>query len=290
MLAGRPQSRQTARLDPILTDPRVDAVAIATPAATHFELVQRALAAGKHVLVEKPFTTRSSDAVALIALAERLQRVLFVGHVFEYSSAILAAKELIRAGELGDIRYIRCERTNLGPVRTDVNALWDLAAHDLSILHLLMDRSPDRVTATGEAHLRRGIEDVASATFFFSKGPKAHIHVSWLNPVKVRRMTVMGSRAKLLWDDLDYSAPLRLFDCDGGVHTPPVERNMPLRAELVRFLKCLKSPRQAYSDGRSGLRVVQALEAASASMRFGGAEVAVPTHPAPDLAADMIAD
>lgn len=290
MLAGRPQARQTALLGPVLADPCVDAVAIATPAATHFELAWRALAAGKHVLVEKPFTTCASDAIALIELAERLHRVLFVGHVFEYNSAILAAKALIEAGELGDIRHISCERTHFGPVRTDVNVLWDLAAHDISILHLLLGSSPESVRATGAAYLRRGIEDVASATFSFPDGSKADVHVSWLNPVKVRRMTVVGSRARLLWDDLDHDAPLRLVDRNGDVQVPLAERNMPLRAELARFLECLKSPEQACSDGRSGLRVVRALEAASASLRFGGAEVAVASRPAAECVGDMVAD
>jgi predicted dehydrogenase len=285
MRAGRPHAQLTAHLEDVLGDSRVDAVAIATPAATHFEVARRALAAGKHVFVEKPFTTRAPDAMALVDLAERLRRVVFVGHVFEYNAAILAAKALMRSGELGEIRYIRCERTNFGPVRSDVNVLWDLAAHEISILHLLMDRQPRSVAATGDCYLTPGIEDVASARFWFADGPTAYIHVSWLHPVKVRQITVVGTRRSLLWDDLDHAAPLRLFDHRGGgeVSLPVVRRDPPLKAELAHFLACLKSRGQAYPDGRSGLRVVQVLEAASMSLRLGGTEVACVASSAPGL-------
>ena len=272
------RARRTARLDEVLGDPAVDAVAIATPAGTHYRLARRALMAGKHVLVEKPFTTSAADAVELIGLADRLRRVAFVGHVYEYNSTLSAVKELIGSGELGHVRHIRCERRNFGPVRDDVNALWDLGAHDISMLCLLMNGPPATVAAAGEACLRPGIEDVVSATFGFSGGISAHGHVSWLHPVKVRRMTVVGSRRVLLWDELDAAAPVRVVDrhaVAGGVRLPAVARNVPLRAEVSQFLRCLKSPGTPYSDGRAGLRVVQALEAASASLRAGGRQMVI---------------
>jgi predicted dehydrogenase len=276
-----PPLRRTADVARLLADPLVDAVAIVTPADSHFQLARAALLAGKHVLVEKPFTTNSADAIELIDLADRLDRVLFVGHVFEYNSTIVAVKELLRSGTLGDPRYIRCERTNFGPVRDDVNALWDLGAHDISILCLLMGAPPLAVTAVGECHLKPGIEDVVSASFTFPGDIKADIHVSWLNPIKVRQMTLVGTAKTVLWDDLDVGAPIQVFEGVEGVHRFAVARNVPLRAQASHFLRCLQSPDASYSDGRNGLRVVQALEAATASLRAGGREVAIDSSSVP---------
>jgi predicted dehydrogenase len=271
--ARTPPLRRTADVAQLLADPLVDAVAIVTPADSHFQLARAALLAGKHVLVEKPFTTNSADAIELINLADRLDRVLFVGHVFEYNSTIVAVKELLRSGSLGDLRYIRCERTNFGPIRDDVNALWDLGAHDISILCLLMGSPPLSVTAVGWSYLKPGVEDEVSATFTFPGGIRGHVHANWLNPIKVRQMIVVGTAKMLLWDDLDMAVPIRVFD--HRPHAAAVERNVPLRAQVSHFLRCLRSPDTTHSDARNGLRVVQALEAASASLRAGGRETVI---------------
>lgn len=293
LAARRPNAHTTADLAAVLADPQVKAVAISTPTTTHHAVASKALDAGKHVFVEKPITANSADALDLMARAKKAGRLLMVGHVFEYNSTIIEVKRMIDAGELGDILYLHFERTNLGPVRTDVNALWDLASHDISIMCAFMGRAPADVTANGQAFLNPGVEDVAFATFTFDGGAKAHVHASWLNPRKVRQITVVGSRRMLVWDDLDLQAPIRLFDkradadqpvnvegeflahkvrlFDAGIYIPNVPMNRPLQAECEHFLDCLEKGEAPRSDGPSGLRVVCALEAASASMRNGSA-------------------
>ena len=220
-----------------------------------------------------------------------------VGHVFEYNSTLAAVKRIIQRGELGELHYFSFERTNLGPVRTDVNALWDLASHDVSIMCDLTDASPVDVTASGQAFLNRGIEDVVFATFSFANGAKAHVHASWLNPRKVRQITVVGSRKMLVWDDLDLQMPVRVFNKrvdtaesnatsgdffehktrlvdQRGVH--PKCANEPAAAGRVRAFPGLYSHRKApKSDGESGLRVVRVLDAAMRSLKNGSATVSI---------------
>ena len=283
-----PKASTTTRLDELLADEAVDAVAISTPTTTHHAVAAAALAAGKHVLVEKPITASADQAVDLIRRAEAAGRLLMVGHVFEYNSSIAAVKDMIAAGELGTLHYLNFERTNLGPVRTDVNALWDLASHDVSIMCHFMDHPPADVTATGKSFLNPEMEDVAFATFRFERGTVAHVHASWLNPRKVRQITVVGSRKMLVWDDLDMQAPIRVFDkradlpdatttrgdfldhkvrlLDDGVFIPNIAINRPLQDECAHFLDCIRKGSRPRSDGQSGLRVVRALEAASESM------------------------
>jgi predicted dehydrogenase len=299
--AGYPEARATTEAEELLTDPALDAVAISTPATTHYALARRALEAGKHVLVEKPFTATSAEAKALLRLhRERSsvlgqQSVLMVGHVFEYNATVRALKEIIASGALGSVYYLHFERTNLGPVRTDVNALWDLATHDVSIMCYLLDRAPREVTCRGESFLNPGIEDAVFGTFAFDGGTLAHVHASWLNPRKIRQITVVGSKKMALWDDLDLRTPIQLYDkhvvdpvdlpdtyvayktqvVDGGVSSPVVRLNQPLRAECEHFLDCIEHGRRPQSDALSGLRVVLAAEAAAASMRNGSAVTAV---------------
>ncbi len=291
----QPGARTTQQLDDILADDEVAAVAVSTPVHTHFELVRQALEAGKHVMVEKPITKTAAEARALIELAEARQRVLMVGHVFEYNASIRALKKLIDAGELGDIHYLSFVRTNLGPVRTDVNALWDLASHDISIMTYLMGRPPLDVTARGQSYLNAQIEDAVFATFSFADGPLAHVNVSWLNPRKVRQITVVGSAKMAVWDDLELQRPVQVYDghveappdadtyleyktsvVDGGVYIPAIRLNQPLQAECEHFLDCVERGEPALTDGRNGLRVVQALEAATLSMASGSAVQPIP--------------
>lgn len=282
-----PRAKTTTDVAEVLNDPDVGAVAISTPAATHFEIAQKALEAGKHVLVEKPITANSREAMALSELADSVGRVLMVGHVFEYNSTIRALKNLMDSEELGEIYYLNFERTNLGPVRTDVNALWDLAAHDVSIMCYLLDGCPIDVTARGQAYLNKDVEDAVFATFTFAKGIMANVNASWLNPRKVRKIVVVGTKKMAVWNDLDLTQPIQIYDkrvadpeqlpdtflaykttvVDGGVFIPPIQHNQPLQAECEHFIECVERGKQPLSGGESGLRVVRSLEAATESMR-----------------------
>jgi predicted dehydrogenase len=293
-----PYAHTTTDLGEILRDDAVDAVFVATPTATHYELGKRALEAGKHVLIEKPITTSSREAAALVQLARRRDRVLMVGHVFEYNPAIRAVGDLIKAGELGEIYYMSFERTNLGPVRTDVSALWDLATHDAAIMCDFMSAAPVSVTAKGQSYLNPGIDDVVFATFVFDRGVAAHVHASWLNPNKVRQITVVGSKKMAVCDDLDMRHPVRLYDkrvsmpplseitgsflqhktlvVDSGAIIPVVQTREPLLSEVDDFFDCIISGKQPRADGISGWRVVRLMEAADESMARNS--VAVPVN------------
>lgn len=285
----QPRAKTSRRLDELLEDEAVSAIAVSTPVSTHFELARRALEADKHVLVEKPMTRTSSEAYELIRLAEERQRILMVGHVFVYNASIWALKRMIDSGDLGEVYYLSFVRTNLGPVRTDVNALWDLASHDISIMSYLFESSPSDVTARGQAYLNSGVEDAVFATFSFPDGRLAHVDASWLNPRKVRRLTVVADKKMAVWDDLELQRPIQIYDghveepaeitdtfvehktrvVDGGVYIPSIRLNQPLQAECEHFLDCIDNARRPRSDGYDGLRVVLALEAATASMRNG---------------------
>ena len=296
-----PQAKTATDISEIMRDHTVDAVIIATPTHTHFELAKLALDEGKHVLVEKPLTTRSTEAESLVRLARSAGRVLMTGHVFEYNAAVRTIKDLITAGELGEIYYMSFERTNLGPVRTDVSALWDLAAHDASIMCDFMSAAPVSVTASGRSYLNPGIEDVVFATFVFEQGAAAHIHASWLNPSKVRQITVVGSRKMAVFDDLDLRSPLRVYDkrvghpppseitgsflqhktlvIDSGASIPVVQTKEPLLTELDDFFGSIISGEKPRADGISGWRVVRAMEAAAQSMARNSVVVPVDFRP-----------
>jgi predicted dehydrogenase len=283
-----PHAKTTTDIADILRDEELDAVIVATPTATHFKLGKQALEAGKHVLVEKPLTTRACEAAALVHLAEERRRVLMVGHVFEYNAAIRTVDELIKSGELGEIYYMSFERTNLGPVRTDVSALWDLAAHDASIMCAFMSAAPVSVTAKGQCYLNPGIEDVVFATFVFDGGAAAHVHASWLNPSKVRQITVVGSKKMVVCDDLDLRFPVRLYDksvrlppvaeitgsflqhktlvIDSGATIPVIQTREPLLTEIDDFFASIAAGTRPRADGTSGWRVVSMMEAAAESI------------------------
>ena len=296
-----PHARTTCDAGDVLSDPELDAVFVATPTFTHYEMGRRALEAGKHALIEKPLTTSSREAAALVRLAEERRCVLMVGHVFEYNAAIRVVDDLIKSGELGEIYYMSFERTNLGPVRTDVSALWDLATHDASIMCDFMAASPVSVTARGQSYLNPGIDDVIFATFMFDGRVAAHVHASWLNPSKLRQITVVGSKKMVICDDLDLRQPIRLYDkrvslppvaeitgsflqhktlvVDSGATIPVVQTKEPLLTEVDHFFDCIVSGKKPHSDGISGLRVVRVMEAAAESMARDSVVVPVRATP-----------
>jgi predicted dehydrogenase len=279
----------------VLDDPEVDGVVIATPASTHFDLARAALLAGKHVLVEKPLAFTLKDADALVELSDRSGRVLMIGHTFLYNDAVRRMRELIEAGEVGDIHYVYTQRLNLGQIRTDVNVWWNLAPHDVSILaYLLGGQKAETVTAQGVAQLQAGIEDVVFAVARYPSGVTAHVHVSWLDPGKVRKVIVVGSRKMLVYDDvrdqklavfdrgIDRVPALgdRMdFDCYDGyqlirrmgdVVLPNVEVREPLKVEAAHFLECVRTGAAPLTGPRHGRDVVATLEAGQRSLAGGG--------------------
>lgn len=292
-----PNAKATNRLADILEDPTITAVAVATPTNTHYAIAKAALEAGKHVLVEKPLTLTSEESRRLGELADEVGKVLMVGHIFLYNSTIRALKDLIDRAELGDVLAMSFVRTNLGPVRTDVNALWDLATHDISIMSYLMGAEPVAVSAMGQSFLNKGVEDVVFATFTFPNGALANVHASWLNPRKVRTLTITGSQKMAVWDDLELKEPVLVFDkrvdlptaaelkgdfmeyktmcVDGGMSSVPVKLNRPLQSECEHFLDCIASGSRPLTDALNGAAVVRALEAATLSLAQGGAPVEI---------------
>jgi predicted dehydrogenase len=293
-----PATSTTSDFAGILKDGSIEAVCIATPVATHKALATRALEHDKHVLIEKPIARSSEDCLALINLAEERGRVLMVGHTFEYAAAVLKAKEIIDSGELGQVLYIFTSRVNLGLFQTDINVIWDLAPHDVSIINFLLGRLPETVNAQGTAHYRKGIEDVATMTLNYGNGTIAFIHNSWLDPKKVRRTTVVGTKKMLVYDDVEGQEKVKIYDkgvdCPpyydtfgefqlsyryGDIYSPRIEDSEPLRAECGHFVECIKTGATPRTDGWSGLRVVAVLEAAQASLRSNGEAVPVVSQP-----------
>ncbi len=293
--------------DPLATvsDSEADAVVIATPVGSHYELARAALEAGKHVLVEKPLCRTLAQGEELVALARSRGKVLAVGHIFLFNNGVRAVRALIHSGELGAVRYIYSTRTNLGPFRTDVNALWDLAAHDLSILNYWLDADPIAVTAHGRAYLNPPIEDVVLGCFDYPDGILACVQASWLNPRKVREITVVGAHRMAVWNDMDLNEPLRVYHKTVNVHRaadysdtfgsfrmlvrhgdvviPHMSGPEPLAAECAHFIDCVHGRAQAINSGADAIRVLRALEAADQSMREGSR--LVPLASPPGLAA-----
>lgn len=267
----------------------VEAVAIATPVARHFEMARDALLAGKHVLVEKPLTRTSQEAEELVRLAQERQRVLMVGHTFEYNPAVEYLKDLIGRGELGKVFYIDAARVNLGIFQKDINVIWDLAPHDISILLYLLEKKPTQVRAHGAAYVQPHIEDVAYLTLDFPNGVMAHIRVSWLDPCKIRRITVVGSQKMVVYDDVETTERIKIYDKGvtappysdtlaefrlsyhyGDITTPAISDAEPLELECKHFLECIRNGRKPRSDGYVGLQVVKILEGAQRSLENGG--------------------
>lgn len=273
--------RTTTSLDEILSDPGIDAVAIATPVPTHHPLALRALEAGKHVFVEKPLALSAQQAEEMAARAQSLGRVLMVGHLLEYHPAFEALKGVVASGELGELRHVRCSRLNLGIVRDHENVLWSFAPHDLSLILRLTGREPIAVQASGHRILGRGPEDLVYADLDFGEGLSAHVHVSWLEPIKHRETVVVGSRKMAVFNDGLGHGKLRVFDrgFDPGpaglsprsgieqvIDPPPAE---PMRRELEDFLSCCRDGSRPLADAISGIRVVRTLERISAALAGG---------------------
>lgn len=284
-----PGVRTTTSPADLLADPAVDAVAIATPVHLHFELAMAALQAGKHVLVEKPITATADEASRLIDEAARRRLVLMVDHTFVYTGAVRKMRELTEAGELGDLYYYDSVRINLGLFQHDVNVLWDLAVHDLSIMDYVLRQAPTGVSATGFAHLRGRPENIAYMTMFFDTPLIAHIHVNWLAPVKIRRTLLGGSRRMVMFDDLEASEKIKVYDRgislnpspenvyqmlvgyrSGDMWAPQLAVTEALSVEAAHFVESIDHGRTPITDGEAGLRVVRLLESATASMREQG--------------------
>jgi predicted dehydrogenase len=274
-------ARVTADLDDLLADPQLDAVALATPVPTHAELAVRVLEAGKHCFVEKPLAERVADAEHAVDAARAAERTLMVGHLLEYHPGVLRLKEIADSGELGEIRYIYSNRLNLGVLREEENALWSLGAHDVSVLLALAGEEPHEVEARGESYMQPGIEDVVFCFLRFPSGLSAHLHLSWLDPHKERRFTVVGSRRMATFDDMELERKVTVYDKgfderagsygeyitrSGDTWSPRIPNTEPLRAECEHFVACVRDGATPRSDGESGLRVVRVLEALQGSL------------------------
>jgi predicted dehydrogenase len=279
--ARYPAARATSSFDELLADDTVEAVVVATPVPTHAELARRALAAGKHVFVEKPMALGAEDAEALVALAEERGLALLPGHLLLYHPGVLKLKELVDAGELGEVLYVYGNRQNLGTIRQDENALFSLGAHDLSVILYLLDEEPSEVSARGEAFLKPGVEDVAFCYLRFPSGKVAHMHLSWLDPHKMRRMTVVGTEKMAVFDDMELDRKVTVYDSaaepslrsygewstrTGDVYSPHIPNAEPLRLECEHFLGLVRGEGDRLAAARAGLGVVRALEQLQASL------------------------
>jgi predicted dehydrogenase len=289
--AGHEAVKVTADVAAVFGDREIDAVVLATHAASHYTLACRALAAGKHVFVEKPMTLSPADAEDLVRRADEAGRILMVGHLLEYHPCVLMLKDLVDRGQLGDLRYMYCQRVNLGVLRKDENAWWSLAPHDVSVILYIFQAEPVTVTAQGQSYLQKGVEDVVFAQLKFADGRMAHIHVSWFDPHKIRKVTLVGSDKMATFDDMEASEKIRIYDKGvsvaggvvgyaqslslrtGDILIPKTPGGEPLRVECLHFLECIEKGQAPRSDGRDGLRVVRVLDAATRSLKAGGAPV-----------------
>jgi len=295
--ARYPTVKVTTNHRELLDDPEVDAVAIATPVSTHFELCMAALKAGKHVMVEKPLAATVEQAKRMIDAAQKANRVLMVDHTFVYTGAVRKIRELVDSGALGDVYYYDSTRVNLGLFQHDVDVIWDLAVHDLSIMDYVVAQRPVAVSATGLSHVVDRKENIAFLTLFFGGPLIAHIHVNWLAPVKVRRTLIGGEKQMIVYDDLEPDEKIKIYDKGitldrrqdpekiyevligyrtGDMLSPRLEMKEALAVEAAHFVRCIEEQKQPVSDGLAGLRVVQILEAASQSMKKQGAPVELP--------------
>lgn len=278
----------TQNYQQLLDDAELHAIVIATEAPSHYTLCKQALMAGKDVYVEKPFVMASKQARELIELADAKSQVLMIGHLLEYHPVVEKLKALINAGELGDILYIYSQRLNLGTIRQDENALWNFAPHDISVIIYLLGSKPTDISARGQAYLQPGVEDVMFLTMNFNNRAMGHVHVSWLDPHKTRKITIVGSKRMAVFDDLEPSEKLKIYDKGahinmdydsyaeyvglrfGDITAPYIKVGEPLRAECEHFLACIKNRSRPKSDGEDGFRVVEVLEAADRSLEQNG--------------------
>ena len=293
--ATYPTTKTTADVREALDDAGVDAVVVATDAPSHFEVAKLALEAGKDVFVEKPLCLAGDQARLLCDLAEAGGRILMVGHLLLYHSAVRTLRQLIQDGELGEVLYIYAQRVNLGVVRSDENAWWSLAPHDISVANYLLGASPSAVSATGMCYLQpeRGVEDVVFATLHYPNGKMAHVHVSWLDPHKIRKLTVVGDKKMAVFSDTSPDQKLAIFDKGieppptlsyeegvrirtGDIRIPALKMVEPLRHECEAFLDAVRTRKAPVADGTSGLDVVRVLEAGAQSLAQAGGRIELP--------------
>jgi predicted dehydrogenase len=286
----------TDNYDELIDDPDIQAVIIATPIASHYILAKRALMAGKHAFVEKPLTAVATEAQELISLADEMALVLMVGHVFIYNAAVQWVKRFIDSGELGRIFYVQSTRVNLGRIQQTTNPLWSFAPHDISILNYWFDSGPKQITTRGFSFLNKGVEDVIYMTLEYPGNIGAALHLGWLEPRKVRQMTVVGSRKMLIYDDVSLDSKIQVYDKGvqgldefleaphsyaefsfdlrkGDVRIPHLNFSEPLRTECTHFIECIEKGGRPVTDGENGLSVVRVLEAAELSLRRNGAPI-----------------
>ena len=290
-----PQVAVTTAVDEVFSRKGLDAVLVATPATTHYEIGRRCLLAGKHVLVEKPLTTNAADGDELIRVAKEQNRILMVGHTFLYNSAVRKLKELVSSDNFGKPYYLHATRTNMGPIRQDINVSWDLASHDVSIFNYLLEAQPDWVSAVGSRSLGSDREDVAFCNLHYPNNVLANVHVSWLEPNKVREVVAVGSRQRVVFDDLDNLEHIRIFEKgvaasnveaesfgefrllvrDGDIISPRVDAAEPLKTLAAHFLECIATNTKPLTDGANGVAVVKAMCAINESLAQNGVPVRV---------------
>ena len=280
------------RFEQLVNDANLDAIIVATAVKLHFPMAKASLLAGKHTLIEKPMAFSTSECEELIAIARKQGVVLMVGHTFLYSAPVRKIKEIVDRGDLGEIRYIAARRLNLGLFQKDINVAWDLAPHDISIIQYIMQEQPHSINCRGAAHITPGIEDVTSMSLQFTKDRSAMIHISWLDPRKIRDMTIVGSKRMIVYDDVAPQEKIKIYDVRvdrpphydtfaefqyayhyGDMYSPYIKQDEPLKTECQHFLSCIRDKVTPLTSGSKGLEVVQILEASSASLQKDGAPV-----------------
>ena len=286
-----PTVEVTKNLDAVLNNPAIDAVVIALPVYLHFEVARQAFAAGKHVLIEKPMTGSVEQAERLIELAQKQNKVLMVDHTFLYTGAVKKIKQLVNDGELGDIQYFDSTRINLGLFQRDINVIWDLAPHDLSILNYLIEEAPVSISATGISHTGNHIENIAYVTIHYQRNCIAHLNLSWTSPVKIRSILLGGSKKMVVYNDIEPSEKVKIYDSGykvstreeenkllidyrtGDIHIPKLDNSEALQGVAADFIKSVQHGSEPLANWRSGLAVVKMLEAAEKSIKNRGAEI-----------------
>ncbi|OGW84238.1 MAG: hypothetical protein A2Z83_08130 [Omnitrophica bacterium GWA2_52_8] len=287
-----PSIRTCQDFSELLTDDKLDALIIAVPATLHYQLTKLALNAGKHVLVEKPLALQTGEAEELVRLAEQSGKTLMVGHTFLYNPAVRKMKDHVDRGTLGKIYYMQAARTHLGLIRTDVSAVWDLAPHDISIFNYLLGKQPLRVSAVGMAHLNPKFEDVAFLSLVYPDQILGNVHISWVDSNKQRQVAIIGSKARIFFDDLNLLERLRIFEKgvsldrpyesfgefqlllrDGDIISPKIDPEEPLRNVCLEFVRCIRTGEKPLADGQNGLELVRAMTAVQQSIALGGAPV-----------------
>ncbi len=289
-----PSLQTTTDFRELTGDTGIDAVVIATPVSSHFPIAKEALEAGKHVFVEKPLASSPEEGTQLVKLAGEMNRVLMVGHTFIYTAAVNKIKDVIDSGELGEIYYVSTTRVNLGIFQEDINVVWDLAPHDISIMNFILDAQPISVSAVGHDYIRSGIQDVAFLTLSYPESVLANIHVSWLDPNKIRRTTVVGSKKMLVYDDVSSLEKIRIYDKGvtvtphydtfgefqlsyryGDISIPKLDDAEPLKIECKHFVECVENGASCRSSGAHGLDVLLTLGTSDRSMKQGGAQLTI---------------